>query len=213
MIPAVIISCSCYTAEGEAAAEAAVTATTIDKLTVTTTECTKTTASQQKQQCHQHHRHHHKSCYHHHRQEEQYHHYHQQTEQTHCQQLYSKTDIRHQPHHQQQLNLNSSLCRQRQRPSGIWHKRSQHNTIVTYYLWWLFGICLIFSTNGGRNLNIGNLVMKSSTLTTLPQLQQSSSLRISKSLWSSSSIFAAASYLEPDELIHELDRPGKHNIL
>ncbi|XP_059218183.1 protein turtle homolog A [Stomoxys calcitrans] len=77
--------------------------------------------------------------------------------------------------------------------------------MATYYLWWLFGICLIFSTNGGRNLNIGNLVMKSSStsLSSTPAALLSST----SSHYYSSSILASASYLEPDELIHELDRP------
>uniref|UniRef100_A0A1I8NIL5 Ig-like domain-containing protein n=1 Tax=Musca domestica TaxID=7370 RepID=A0A1I8NIL5_MUSDO len=232
MIPAVIISCSCYTAVAEA--EAAVTATTIDKLTVPTKpmikDCTKCTACHQQQQQQKHH------CHHHH---QRHHHHLHQKESQHCQQqeqtsllLYTTSDHHHHHHdshhhqsyyYQQQNHVNITTANQqqqqqqqqrqqqcrRQRPSGTWHKRS-HYDLTTYYLWWLFGICLIFSTNGGRNLNIGNLVMKTSS---------SSSSSAASSIWSqstatsfqssspSSSILAAASYLEPDELIHELDRP------
>ncbi|XP_017494388.1 PREDICTED: putative uncharacterized protein DDB_G0282499 [Rhagoletis zephyria] len=53
----------------------------------------------------------------------------------------------------------------------------------TLYLWWLFGVCLILFTNGGRD-------WRSTALTR-------------------TTFMVAASYLEPDELIHELDRPGE----
>uniref|UniRef100_A0A0A1WVT0 Hemicentin-1 n=1 Tax=Zeugodacus cucurbitae TaxID=28588 RepID=A0A0A1WVT0_ZEUCU len=52
---------------------------------------------------------------------------------------------------------------------------------TTYYLWWLFGVCLVLFTNGGRDWRSAEL-----TRTTF---------------------MVAATYLEPDELIHELDRP------
>ncbi|XP_067617196.1 uncharacterized protein side-IV isoform X2 [Eurosta solidaginis] len=55
------------------------------------------------------------------------------------------------------------------------------HTATTLYLWWLFGVCLILFTNGGRE-------WRSSSLTR-------------------ATFVVAASYLEPDELIHELDRP------
>lgn len=228
MIPAVIISCSCYTAVAEA--EAAVTATTIDKLTVPTKpmikDCTKCTVCHHQQQQQKHH------CHHHH---QRHHHHLHQKESQHCQQqeqtslLYNTSDHLHHHHdshhhqsyyYQQQNHVNITTASQqqqqqqqqrqqqcrRQRPSGTWHKRS-HYDLTTYYLWWLFGICLIFSTNGGRNLNIGNLVMKTSSAAS--SIWSQSTATSFQSTSPSSSILAAASYLEPDELIHELDRPGK----
>ncbi|XP_039959757.1 uncharacterized protein LOC120774297 [Bactrocera tryoni] len=59
--------------------------------------------------------------------------------------------------------------------------RSASQAVTTYYLWWLFGVCLVLFTNGGRDWRSAEL-----TRTTF---------------------MVAATYLEPDELIHELDRP------
>ncbi|XP_054746887.1 uncharacterized protein LOC129252242 [Anastrepha obliqua] len=53
--------------------------------------------------------------------------------------------------------------------------------VTTLYLWWLFGVCLILFTNGGRD-------WRSAAVTR-------------------TTFMVEASYLEPDELIHELDRP------
>lgn len=61
--------------------------------------------------------------------------------------------------------------------------RSASQAATTYYLWWLFGVCLVLFTNGGRDWRSAEL-----TRTTF---------------------MVAATYLEPDELIHELDRPGE----
>ncbi|KAI8129944.1 hypothetical protein FF38_11844 [Lucilia cuprina] len=209
MIPAVIISSSGYTT----IRTTATTTTTTSSRTATTntttdltctTECTKSsTHCQHHHPHHQHHQQHHlhhKHQHHHHHQHQLHqtnslHNQHEQQEQQrhheYCyqyrQQEHNYSKQQHHRQHQQQQQISNY---QHQRPSGIWHKPS-HN-IVTYYLWWLFGICLIFFTNGGRNLNIGNLIIKSSSSTSTSSV---------------SSILAYASYLEPDELIHELDRP------
>uniref|UniRef100_A0A0K8U830 Hemicentin-1 n=1 Tax=Bactrocera latifrons TaxID=174628 RepID=A0A0K8U830_BACLA len=59
--------------------------------------------------------------------------------------------------------------------------RSASQAVTTCYLWWLFGVCLVLFTNGARDWRSAEL-----TRTTF---------------------VVAATYLEPDELIHELDRP------
>lgn len=64
---------------------------------------------------------------------------------------------------------------------------SASQAATTYYLWWLFGVCLVLFTNGGRDWRSAEL-----TRTTF---------------------MVAATYLEPDELIHELDRPGESSSI
>lgn len=80
------------------------------------------------------------------------------------------------------MPLSQTTCR------GVWRRDSCN--LVTLYLWWLFGVCLILCTNGGRTF-----------------MKHSAHLPTTKFL------MASASYLEPDELTHELDRPGKLNLI
>ncbi|KAL9897612.1 sidestep IV transmembrane protein isoform 2-T23 [Glossina fuscipes fuscipes] len=231
MIPAVIISSSGYTtkaitattrtattrrittgelAEAEKAlAVTTTTATTTAAAITTTTATTKYTTTiitdkqtiendslppqkpKQRHHCHQRH----------YQQQQQQQQKHKQKKQQKQQQ---QQELKHQHQQIQQISY------QRQRPSGIWHKSSYN--IVNLYLWWLFGVCLILFTNGGRDWHIGNFIMKScapTSLLTLSTLLSETTTTTTKTTTrtTTSSIIVYASYLEPDELIHELDRP------
>lgn len=79
---------------------------------------------------------------------------------------------------------------------GAW-RRDSHG-LVTLYLWWLFGVCLIFCTDGGNSLLKWSGQHLPTTTTTTTRTR---------------SLLVSASYLEPDEFTQELDRPGKSDLI
>lgn len=91
------------------------------------------------------------------------------------------------------------------------------HSITTFYLWWLFGTCLIFSTNGGRG-TVGIVGTNSGSATThyaaAGDGDDTETARTSGNSWNhigkaKISMLVTAAYLETDELINELDRPGE----